>query len=525
MLQYLSSAGLFSQYFGNQPMTNGPVYVGIFVLALAILGICLSKGPMRWWLLGVSVLAIFLAWGHNFEWLSRVFIDYVPGYGKFRTPSSILVIVEFTVPLLAMWGLTRIINRCREADEKPEAEGKAMRKALAKTVLYVCGALGAICLLLALFPGMLGDGLSEMERQAINENGLMGDPAFASAIQAGKDLRLGMVSADAWRSFFILVLGTGVVWLFVRKTYTQAWMMVGAATLICLVDLYSVNKRYVNHENFTEVESAEFTPNAADLEILKDKDPNFRVLSMDELGSARPSYFHKSIGGYHAAKLTRYNDLLDRQIKKGNMNVLNMLNTKYLMSMQRNDQGQVVGNSAGEPVWIAERNPEALGNAWWVGSIRYVESDDAEMNALDSLNTATGAVANKSFSKTLGQTKPVAAGDYIKLTEYKPNKLTYKTHSAQGGVAVFSEIYFPWGWTATIDGKEAPIARANYVLRALQVPAGDHTVVFTFDPQSLHVTDTISVVAVAVIYLLLAGALILYFYRKRKNKEEMTNDK
>lgn len=489
----------FNQYFGNQPMTNGPVYVGAFVLALAILALCICRGPLRWWLLGVTVLGILLAWGHNFEWFSRLFVDYFPGYSKFRTVSSILVIVEFTIPLLAMMGVARIIEICREPDG---GEARIGREKLARRLLTVCGALGLVCLLLWMFPSLMGSGLSQQETDALREADLFRNPDFAPMIQAVKELRLSLVRADAMRSLLFLALGTAVVWAYVKGWYRQAWVMVAGVLVFSLIDLYSVDKRYVDHENFTQQTTITFEENDADRQILQDPDPHYRVMDMNGMGGARSSYFHKTIGGYHAAKLTRYNDLLERQVYANNIGVINMLNTKYFMGQVPDEQGN--------QVWVAEQNPDALGNAWWVSRIDYVEDDDAEMAALDSLDTRVAAVANKEFAKTLGQASAPAGDDRISLTSYEPNELKYKADSRQGGVAVFSEIYFPWGWKATIDGKEAEIARVNYVLRALKVPAGKHEIVFTFDPESLHVTNGIAVGAVAVIYLLLAVAAGLW---------------
>lgn len=498
----------FPQYFGNQPMTNGPVYVGAFVLALAILALCICRGPLKWWLFGVTVLSVLLAWGHNFELFSRMFIDYFPGYSKFRTVSSILVITEFTIPVLAMMGVARIVEICREP-EGPAA--LAERRRLSRKLCMVSGALGFLCLLLWMFPSVMGSGLSQQEIDLIREQDLMSDPNYANVFRAIKEARLSLVSADAFRSFIFLALGFMAVWSYVKGWYRQAYLMVGAVMLFSLIDLYAVNKRYVNHENFTSQKEMTIEENEADREILKDKG-HYRVLDIDGMGSARSSYFHNTIGGYHAAKLTRYNDLLERQIAANNIGVLNMLNTRYIM-YQDND-----GN--GGKVWKYEKNPDALGNAWWVSRVDYVEGADAEMAALDSLDTRRAAVADKEFRNTLGRATVPSEGDYIRLTGYEPNRLEYEADSQKGGVAVFSEIWFPWGWKATIDGKDADIARVNYVLRALRVPAGRHRIEFTFDPESLHVTNGIAISAVVIIYLLLltsvAFGIVIHIRRSKK---------
>ncbi|MCM1004939.1 MAG: YfhO family protein [Prevotella sp.] len=508
---YWLDANGFTQYFGNQPMTNGPVYVGIFVLALAVLAMFICRGSLKWWLFGVTILSILFSWGDNFETLTRALIDYLPGYGKFRAVSSILVVAEFTIPVLAMMALSRIIDICTDNASGSKSDILATRAWLERRLLWVCGTLGVICLLLFLFPSLMGSGLSNAEAKAFQEAGIMQDPQISQIIMQMKELRLSMVSTDAIRSFIFLLFGTAVAWLYVRGTIKKSWAFVAAILAVCFIDLYSVNKRYVNYDNFSTQKAIDFEPNAADEQIFKDKDPNFRVFDVTSNASNHSAYYHKTVGGYHATELTRYSDLMKRQIQNGNWNVLNMLNTKYIIQEQQDENGI--------PVPVAMENPDALGNAWFVGNIRFVDSDDAEMQALDSLNTATDAVANKAFAKTLGKPSAPAPGDYIKLTNYTPDKLTYKASSAKGGVAVFSEVYFPWGWTAVVDGKPAEIARVNYTLRGLRIPAGNHEIAFNFDPESLHVTNTIGVVAVIIIYLLLAAAIgvgVYKFFNRRK---------
>lgn len=509
-------AAQFNQYFGEQPMTNGPVYVGTIIFMLALLAIPLCKrSAFMWALWGVSVLAWMLSLGHNMEWLTRLFIDYVPGYNRFRAVASILVVVEFTLPLLAMMSIKRLMELCAPNDGKlhPEAAG------LPRLVLGMGGAITAVCLLLWAFPSMMGSGLTGREMDSLREAGVADDPLYSSIFNEIKRLRLSLVSSDAIRSAIFMAIGTAVIYLFVSRKLKSAPAMVGILTVICLVDLYSVDKRYVNHENFTDPmprdESFEMTN--ADKQILADADPDFRVYDIDDFGGARSSYFHKTIGGYHAAKLTRYNDLLNHQIKKNNMNVLNMLNTKYFLGMARNEQNQPIADEAGNIMWVAERNPEALGHAWWVRDIKYVENPNAEMAALDTLDTRLYAVAGKEFGKTLGKASTDTTAS-VSLVKYEPDRLVYKTHSATDGIVVFSEIYFPWGWKATIDGKEAPIGRANYVLRALRVPAGNHEIVFTFNPHRLDVTNNISVAAVVVIYILMAGALVMWIVSLLRNR-------
>ena len=469
----------FPQYFGNQPMTNGPVYVGAFVLMLAILALFLVKSPVKWALLAVSILAILLSWGHNFSWLTDIFIDYFPAYNKFRAVSSILVVVEFTIPLLAAMCLARLIEHPEEFRAKP----------LYLHITFGVGAL--ICLLGWMFPSMFGDPFSVAEIEQLTEMGAFSDPSLYGIINAVKSARLSLVSSDALRSLIFILIGWGLLFLYLRGSIKKGYILASAVILLSLIDLYTINHRYVNSENFVAPveDDAIFEMTAADRQILQDTS-YYRVLDLDDMGGARSSYFHKTIGGYHAAKLTRYNDLLQNQIYKGNLNVIDMLNARYFI---KNDSVIV--------------NPEACGNAWWVHSIDYVPDANAEMAALDSLDTHSRAVADARFKESLGTPAPLSQGDTIYLTSYAPNKLTYKATTAKGGVAVFSEVYFPWGWVATIDGKPAEIGRVNYLLRAMKIAPGSHDVVMTFDPQSLRITDNVGVACVVIIYLLVLAAL------------------
>lgn len=487
-LQFLSQ---FPQYFGNQPMTNGPVYVGAFVLLLAILALFMVNTPMKWALFAVSILAILLSWGHNFEAFTDFFIDNFPGYNKFRAVASILVIVEFTIPLLAIMAVRKML----------ETENYLQRFGM---VFYTVFGLGAIvCFLGWVAPSMFGEPYSASEIQQLQQAGAFSNPQYYNILNAIRETRLSLVSTDSLRSLAFILLGALVIFLYLKGAVKNRAVFVCMLTAVMLIDLFSVGKRYVNSENFTRpaLEDVTFNKTAADEAILKDTS-NYRVYDVQGLYSARSSYFHKTIGGYHAAKLTRYNDLLDRQISKGNMGVINMLNTKYFLSGEQ-----------------YERNPGALGNAWFVDTISYVADADSEMAALDSLDTATAAVADAKFRETLGNAIPKSLGDTIYETSYAPNALTYSVNSAKGGIAVFSEIYFPWGWTATVDGKETQIGRVNYTLRALRVPAGRHEIRFSFDPKSVRVTNNISIASVSVIYILCAISLLLLalpVIRKRK---------
>lgn len=477
--------GQFPQYFGNQPMTNGPVYVGAFVLLLAILALFMVKTPMKWALFAVSVLAILLSWGHNFSWLTNFFIDYFPGYNKFRAVASILVIVEFCVPLLAALCIKEMLADRDDFKRNP-------------WVTYLIFGLGAfICFLGWVSPGIFGEPYSAQEIEYLQEAGAFTNPAYYGVINAVRDARLSLVSSDSLRSLIFIILGFAAIWLYIYGYIKRKPIFVFTLVALTVIDLYPVAHRYVNEDNFTEpVDNTEaFAMTDADREILKDKS-NYRVLDIENMGGARSSYFHKTIGGYHAAKLTRYNDLLEHQIYKNNINVLNMLNTKYIL----HDGTFSV-------------NPEANGNAWFVSQVDYVNDANSEMAALDSLDTRHKAVADVKFRNLLGAAGAVAPGDTIYETSYAPNRLTYKANSAKGGLAVFSEVYFPWGWQVTIDGKPAEMGRVNYVLRALKIPAGQHDIEFRFDPQSMRITNAFGVCAVILIYLICLGALGFWIFQ------------
>ena len=491
--QTYSNLQMFPQYFGDQPMTNGPVYVGALIFALFILGLIIVKGPVKWALFAVTVLSVALSWGHNMMWLTDWFIDHFPLYNKFRTVASILVIAEFTMPLLAALALQKIVT----TPDFFKLHSKAFFGSFGISIFF--------CLLGMMAPSVFGSGISQMEADMFAEYAAQGydlSPLYASL----QDARMAMVSADALRSFVFLVIGAALFWLYFKNILKKE-ALCGALLMVVLIDMYPVDKRYLNTKSFSmkpAMAQQTIEPRPVDLQILQDTAMNYRVMDLSRFGDAMPSYFHKCIGGYHAAKLTRYQDLIDRQISKNNVEVLNMLNAKYL----------VVDDAT------AHINPEALGNGWFVDKVTYVKGAQAEMAVLDTLHTAVGAVADESFRSVLGEAKAVMPGDTIIETVYKPNELHYKTISHNGGLAVFSEIYFPWGWTATVDGKEVPVGRVNYVLRALQLPAGEHTVVFRFDPQSVHATETVAYASVALIYLALIGAFLLLGKGNCCKKEE-----
>ena len=487
---------IFPQYFGDQPLTNGPVYVGALIFALFLLGIMVVRGPVKWALTVVTVLSIFLAWGHNMMWFTEWFIDYFPMYNKFRTVSSILVIAEFTMPLLAVLAIQQIVTT-------PDF--------FKKYSLHFYLAFGIsifFCLAAMISPAMFGSAVTAQEMELKNAYAGQGydlTPLFLELEQA----RLSLVSSDALRSFIILLIGVALFWLYFKGKLNKK-IFCTALGIVVLVDMFAIDKRYLNTNSFSPkplYTANTIDPRPVDLQIMQDTSQNYRVLDMACFSDAMPSYFHKCIGGYHAAKLRRYDDLLKYQLdianRNVNMEVVNMLNGKYIIFDDT----------------TAQINPGALGNGWFVDKISYVDGAPAEMDALNSLNTATEAVADASFKPVLGNSSTKTPGDTIIETVYKPNELHYTAITAKGGIAVFSEIYFPWGWKATIDGKEAEIGRVNYVLRALRIPAGKHDIAFKFDPQSIHTTDTIAKIAIIITYMALIAAFAFAICRNRRDEK------
>lgn len=475
----------FPQYFGDQPMTNGPVYVGAFIFVLAILSLFVVDGAVKWALFAVSVLALGLSWGHNFNPLTDFFIDYFPGYNKFRTVSSILVVLEFTIPLLAVMCLRKMIK----------TEGFLNRYRW--TLYTIFGLFALICFVGWVSPGFFGSPFTASETEQFQQAGIFQMPEYTRVLNTLAESRLSLVSADSGRSLLFIIAGFCLVMLWFKGIIRNAPIFVCLLTVLIICDLYPLNKRYVNSENFVPnaPNTKVFAKTAADEAILKDT-TNYRVFDVPGFGDARSSYFHKTIGGYHAAKLTRYNDLITHQISNGNPAVLNMLNAKYILN---GDQYQV--------------NPDALGNSWLVDGITYVDGANAEMAALDTINPGHYAVADQSFEEILGQTTAPLPGDTIYETHYAPNRLKYKSRTSKDNLAVFSEIYFPWGWTATIDGQSVPIGRVDYVLRAIKLPAGEHIVEFVFDPQSLKTTNAIAIVSLCFIGLICGGALFFWGWK------------
>ena len=525
------------QYWGNQPGTSGPVYVGAFVLMLFILGLFIVKGPMKWALFLATGLSILLSWGRNFMWFTDLFLDYVPMYAKFRTVASILVIAEFTIPLLAMSALKKIFDTPDFFTQKIRIYlGTSKHPIIAHNTTNMFWlwtsfiATGGMALLFAIMPSIFfPDYVSASELEAMKQ---IPSEYLGPLLSNLQEIRISIFTADCWRTFFVIVLGTAVL-LLLRMKKIQPKYAVGAIIVLCLVDMWQVNKRYLNDGMFVE-RSVRETPQqetATDRQILQDKAPDYRVLNLasNTFNENETSYYHKSIGGYHAAKLRRYQEMIDQYIGKemrdmqgaivnaqGDMTrvagdsiypVLNMLNTKYvILPLQGGQTAPLL-------------NPYAFGNAWFVDRISYVDNANAEIDAVGKLNLRHEAVADSKFKDILGEPAAQQSNAVVTLKKYEPNELTYTVESQKGGIVVFSEVYYP-GWTATVDGTDTPVGRVNYILRAINVKPGKHTVVLTFKPASVKNTETAAYVA----YLLLVLAIAAGVFFEMKRRKNETNE-
>ena len=503
---YGSIYSQLGQYWGEQPGTSGPVYVGAFVVFLFILGLFIVKGPMKWALLAATILSILLSWGKNFMGFTDFFIDYVPMYNKFRAVSSILVIAEFTIPLLAMLALKEVISTPTIIKERR------------KDFLISFGLTGGLALLFAIFPRVFFPSyVSTMEMnalQSIPADQLM--PLLANL----EEMRMSLFTSDALRSFFIILIGVNLILAYGMGKLKQN-VLIGTLAVLCLVDMWDVNKRYLYDEQFVEkeVQTQGFQQTETDKFILEDEALDYRVLNLatNTFNENNTAYWHKSVGGYHAAKLRRYQEMIEEHISGemqglykavadagGEMEklnpaefpVLNMLNTRYFIFPLQGGQT------------VPLDNPFALGNAWFVDEVQYVEDANEEIEAIHGFNPLQTAVVDKKF-ETLVKAVPSDSTATIELVSYEPNYLKYEVNSDKGGTVVFSEIYYP-GWQSSIDGEEAPHGRANYILRAMNVPAGKHVVEFKFDPDSLHVTETIAFIALGLLALM---AIVVIFLK------------
>ena len=516
------------QYFGDQPMTSGPVYVGAFVLLLFVVGCFVVKGAMKWALVAATLLSILLSWGKNFMPLTDWFIDFVPMYNKFRAVSSILVIAEFTIPLLAILALKRLIDEPKLLFQNKKA-------------CYAALAVTAITLLLTVAPGLFGNSYvpaQEMQMlQGAVKNQQISPADMTGIVRNLSEMRAAMVSSDALRSLIVIAIGLLLLWLHSTGKLRTS-LTLGGVALLCLVDMWGVNKRYLHDSLFVtrEIRTDTFRKSATDETILADRTPDFRVLNLSSntFNENNTSYWHKSIGGYHPAKLRRYQELIEEHIapemqiamqeiykaqaQMDSVNgtafpVLNMLNTRYFI-LPIDRQGGTV------PLL----NPYTCGNAWFVEELREVANANEELEGLEEFDPLRTAVVDTRFAAALKQDKGWTASwqkdstSMVTLQSYAPNHLVYHSENGHDGIAVFSEIYYPEGWQVTIDGEKAELARANYVLRALYIPAGSHTIEMRFDPKSLHVTETVAYAATGLLIVGFALALVLDKRRRRKKE-------
>ena len=474
-------------YWGDQTIIEAPAYIGAVVFFLFFLGIFLVKGRLKQWLVAATIFSILMSWGRNFEFLTNFFIDYFPLYNKFRAVSSIQIIAELCVPILAILALKEFFSTSLSSDEKKEALKKAV---------YVFGGLIIVGFLLA-------HGFSTFE--GIRDGQYNQIPGLKDAVIAD---RKSMLFADTIRSLVLLLLSAGVLWMMLKNKLKEIYAILVIAVFV-LFDLISVNKNYVNKDDFKSSRQVKkpFIASAADKLILQDKG-HFRVgnFAVNPMNDGSTSYFHQSIGGYHAAKLGRYQELFDHQIAKNNMQVLNMLNTKYFIVPDDKGSAQ------------AQLNPSANGNVWFVENVKVVNTANDEIKALDSLNTKTTAVVDKSkIDRKIQFTIQKDSTATIQLTKYDVTSLTYQSKTQKEQFAVFSEIYYKDGWNAYVDGELSPHFRVNYVLRGIIVPAGEHTIEFKFEPKVIQQGKVISLSSYGLLILIGLG---WFFYDKKQVKQE-----
>lgn len=476
-------------YWGEQPFTAGNVYMGAIVCFLFVLGLLLVKGPYKWALLAATCFSVILSWGHNLMPVTEAFFKWFPLYSKFRAVSSILIIAEVTMPLLGFLALKEIF------------EGKVDAKELKRQLLISSGITGGICLVCAVLGPALSSGASAADGSWV---GQVPQWLYLAIINE----RLALLRSDSIRSLLFIAAALAVLWLYVSGKLRKAWVVAALAVLV-VADLWPVDKRYFNDGNFVTAKQSKagFQKMPWELALSSDKDPNFRVLNLttSTYNDSRTSTYFKSIGGYSAAKLRRYQELIDQHLSKMDMPVLNMLNTKYFIVQGENGQA--------EP----RLNPDAMGNAWFVESVVEVPDADAESAALMEYDLGKVAVVEASEAGKVACKNPGAKGE-VKLTSYSPKALSYEYSTDADGVVVFSEIYYPYGWKASIDGQAAEHFRANYLLRAMNVPAGEHRIDFVFDPDSVKKGETLALASIIMMYLSVAGAVAFAVVRRRKQQ-------
>ena len=506
-----------SAYFGDMQFTAGPIYAGSIVVFLCVLGLFVVKGPFKWALVFATILSIILSWGkHDPFGFSDFMLNHFPAYNKFRAVVTIMVIAEFTIPLLAVLAIDTLIKNKNFLSSTISLPFKQVFSGQ-KILIAAFALTGGIALLCWMAPGIFTDFSAPNEYNTLvqeikqsnadaNEQQIKNylDQTFPFVEEARKVI----VKADAMRSFLFILFAAAAIWLYAKNKIVNRKILVGTLIILVLIDMVVIDRRYLNNDSFVKKTEAKNPlapmgrPNQADLDIMKDTDPNYRVwntLSRPDQDAAT-SYFHKSIGGYHGAKLKRYQELIDFHINRRNMEVINMLNTKYVIMPGEKNQP------------MAYPNREALGNAWFVSGYKFVESADSEITALKHFNPAATAIIDKKFENELSGFIPKKDSlATIKLTSYKANDLIYESTSSSEDLAVFSEIYYPSGWNAYIDGKLTSHFRVNYVLRAMRIPAGKHNVEFKFEPTLIATGEKISAASMGLLFLLCGFAAFKEF--------------
>ncbi|MBQ8760345.1 MAG: YfhO family protein [Bacteroidales bacterium] len=490
-------------YWGDQPGTSGPIYVGAIVCFLFILGLFVVKGKIKWVLLIATILSILLSWGKNFMGFTDFFLDYFPMYNKFRAVSMTLVIAEVCMPILAFLALAEIMKN-------PEI--------LKKNMVYFYVSLGltaGLCLLFYIAPQFFFNFLSQGEAAQFAQLGAGKDGAiyqtFANELEK---VRMAIFKKDAIRSFLFISIAAILLLLNVKGKLKNNAMFALLAALV-VFDMFPINKRYLNNDNFIDKRRFEkpFVMSELDKQILQDNSLNYRVMNLttSTFNDASTSYFHKSIGGYHGAKLRRYQDIINHYLGGNNVgsdgfwNVINMLNTKYLITPQNN-----------KPAAMA--NPDAFGNAWIVSDIKWVATPNEEIVAIENTDVKTTAIINDEFKNVIGDFKPSLSTGTIKLDSYKPNELVYSFNSSKDELVVFSEIWTSKGWTMWIDGNESPLIRADYILRAAVIPAGNHEIMMRYEPKIWKVGNTIQFVSSLILILGLIGAIVITYKKSNETK-------
>jgi hypothetical protein len=497
---YAQSLAGQNQYWGDQPFTSGPVYTGAIMVFMFVLGLFILKGNLKWWILTVTLLSILLSWGRNFMPLTDFFLHYLPGYNKFRAVSMILVIADLAIPLLGILALKEII-------EKPQ-----ILRDKQKFFYISLGLTGGLALIFYIMPQVFFSFLSGLEQSAIAEQ-RMSTPAeqltqFDALIYNLELARISIFKADAIRSVLFIAIAAALLWLYSRRRVNRLIVTAGIIVLIA-ADMIPIAHRYLNNDNFVSksLVNNPYQPTEANKLIMKDNDPNFRVfnMSVSTFQEASTSYFHKSIGGYHGAKLRRYQELIENHLSKRNDQVLNMLNTKYYIGMGQDRQP------------VVQINMGALGHAWFVEEHEIVANADEEIAALTAFFPEKTAIVDQRFSANLeGFTHAADSNARIELTEYQPNKLKYSYSSANDQLTVFSEIYYDKGWNAYLDGKKVDHFRVNYVLRAMVVPAGNHEIEFRFEPKVYAVGEKVSFAGSLLLILMLVGYAATELRKKLK---------